>query len=36
MLQLGLNYTLFDGFGRSYNYKKLKETYNLSELEAKL
>jgi len=31
---IGLNYTLFDGFGRSYNYKKLKETYNLSELEA--
>jgi len=32
---VGLNYTLFDGFGRSYNYKKLKEAYNLSELEAK-
>jgi len=31
---LGLSYTLFDGFGRVYNYKKLKETYNLSELEA--
>lgn len=31
---IGLNYTLFDGFGRSYNYQKLKETYNLSELEA--
>ena len=31
---VGLNYTLFDGFGRAYNYKKLKETYNLSELEA--
>ncbi|NOR27927.1 MAG: TolC family protein [Lutibacter sp.] len=31
---LGLNYTLFDGFGRSYNYKKLKETHNLSGLEA--
>ena len=31
---IGLNYTLFDGLGRSYNYKKLKETYNLSELEA--
>ncbi|WP_298262329.1 TolC family protein [uncultured Lutibacter sp.] len=32
---IGLNYTLFDGLGRTYNYKKLKETYNLSELEAK-
>lgn len=32
---VGLNYTLFDGFGRSYNYKKLKEAYNLSEIEAK-
>lgn len=31
---IGLNYTLFDGFGRTYNYKKLKEIYNLSELEA--
>jgi outer membrane protein TolC len=32
---LGLNYTLFDGLGRKYNYKQLKETYNLSELQAK-
>ncbi|MDV7188371.1 TolC family protein [Lutibacter sp. TH_r2] len=32
---IGLNYTLFDGFGRKYNYQKLKETHNLSELEAK-
>jgi outer membrane protein TolC len=32
---IGLNYTLFDGFGRKYNYQKLKENYNLSELEAK-
>ena len=31
---VGLNYTLFDGLGRSYNYKRLKESYNLSELEA--
>ncbi|MEX1382105.1 TolC family protein [Lutibacter sp.] len=31
---IGLNYTLFDGLGRSYNYKRLKEAYNLSELEA--
>ncbi len=29
------NYTLFDGNGRKYNYKVLKENYNLSELEAK-
>lgn len=32
---VGLNYTLFDGFGRKYNYQRLKETENLSELEAK-
>ena len=32
---LGVNYTLFDGLGRKYNYKQLKETYNLSELQAK-
>ena len=32
---LALNYTLFDGLGRKYNYKQLKETYNLSELQAK-
>ncbi len=31
---IGLNYTIFDGLGRAYNYKKLKETHNLSELEA--
>ncbi len=31
---IGINYTLFDGLGRTYNYKKLKEAYNLSELEA--
>lgn len=31
---VGLNYTLFDGLGRSYNFKKLKEQHNLSELEA--
>jgi len=31
---IGVSYTLFDGLGRSYNYKKLKEVYNLSELEA--
>ena len=32
---LSLNYTLFDGFGRAYNYKRLKEQYNLSALEAR-
>ncbi len=32
---LNLNYTLFDGFGRKYNYKQLKEQYNLSELQAR-
>ncbi|SDB52650.1 Outer membrane protein TolC [Flavobacteriaceae bacterium MAR_2010_188] len=30
-----LNYTLFDGLGRLYNYKRLKELYDLSELEAR-
>lgn len=32
---LGVNYTLFDGLGRKYNYKQLKETYNLTELQAR-
>ncbi|MEN8185763.1 MAG: TolC family protein [Bacteroidota bacterium] len=32
---VGLNYTLFDGFGRKYNYQKLQELYNLSEIQAK-
>ena len=32
---LGLNYTLFDGLGRKYNYKQLKETYHLTELQVK-
>jgi outer membrane protein len=31
---INLNYTLFDGLGRSYNYKQLKERYKLTELEA--
>lgn len=30
---IGLNYTLFDGMGRKYNYEKLKERYGLSELQ---
>jgi len=32
---LSLNYTLFDGLGRRYNYKRLKEQYQLSELQAR-
>ncbi|MDT0686431.1 TolC family protein [Autumnicola psychrophila] len=32
---VNLNYTLFDGLGRYYNYKSLKEQYNLSQLEAR-
>ncbi|WOC41270.1 TolC family protein [Polaribacter sp. HL-MS24] len=32
---VNLNYTLFDGLGRKYNYQQLKETYNLSALQAR-
>jgi outer membrane protein TolC len=32
---LNLDYVLFDGLGRYYNYKSLKEQYNLSQLEAR-
>lgn len=32
---LGINYTIFDGLGRKYNYQQLKETYNLTELQVK-
>jgi len=32
---LNLKYTIFDGLGRMYNYRQLKETYNLTELQAK-
>ena len=32
---INFNYTLFDGLGRYYNYKRLKEDYNLSELQAR-
>ena len=32
---INLNYTLFDGLGRYYDYKQLKEQYNLSELQAR-
>ncbi len=32
---LDLNYTIFDGLGRRYDYKLLKETFNLTELQAR-
>ncbi|AEE19674.1 TolC family protein [Dokdonia sp. 4H-3-7-5] len=32
---INASYTLFDGLGRFYNYKQLKEQYNLSQLEAR-
>ncbi|KAA3624492.1 MAG: TolC family protein [Flavobacterium sp.] len=32
---VNLSYTLFDGLGRWYDYKRLKEEYNLSELEVR-
>lgn len=32
---INLNYTLFDGLGRLYNYKRLKEQFQLSELDAR-
>ena len=32
---VGINYLLFDGLGRMYNYKKLQELYNLSEIQAR-
>ncbi len=32
---LQLNYTLFDGLGRLYNYKSLKEEYELTTLQAR-
>lgn len=32
---VSINYTLFDGLGRLYNYKQLKEQYNLSELQVR-
>lgn len=33
---LGVNYTIFDGFGRKYNVAQLKQTYNLTELQARV
>jgi outer membrane protein TolC len=32
---VNVNYTIFDGLGRKYNYQQLKETYNLTELQVK-
>ncbi len=32
---LNLNYTLFDGMGRKYNFEQLKERYQLTELQAR-
>ncbi|PIV16715.1 MAG: transporter, partial [Flavobacteriales bacterium CG03_land_8_20_14_0_80_35_15] len=32
---VSLNYTLFDGLSRHYNYKQLVEKYNLTELQAR-
>jgi len=32
---VNLNYVLFDGLGRYYDYKRLKEEYKLSELQAR-
>ena len=29
---IGVDYLLFDGFGRKYNYRKLQEQYNISEI----
>jgi outer membrane protein TolC len=29
---VGVDYLLFDGFGRKYNYKRLQEEYNISEI----
>ncbi|MDF1551046.1 MAG: TolC family protein [Bacteroidales bacterium] len=32
---LEVNYTVFNGLGRKYNYEKLKENFNLSELQSR-
>jgi len=32
---VAVNYTVFDGLGRKYNYARLQENYNLTELEAR-
>jgi outer membrane protein TolC len=33
--QVGINYALFNGLGRLFNYKQLKEQHNLTELQAR-
>lgn len=33
---ISLSYTIFDGFGRSNTYKKLQQSFNISQLDAKL
>jgi outer membrane protein TolC len=35
MRLVNVNYLIYDGLGRKYNYQQLKETYNLTELQAK-
>lgn len=32
---VAVNYTVYDGLGRKYNYERLKENYNLTELQAR-
>ncbi len=32
---VNVNYTIFDGLGRKYNFQRLQETYQLTELEAR-
>ncbi|WBX72779.1 TolC family protein [Tenacibaculum pacificus] len=32
---VGLNYTIFNGFNRKYTFKRLKENYNLTELQVR-
>ena len=32
---VALNYVIFDGLGRKYNYAQLKENYNITELQAR-
>ncbi len=32
---INMDYTLFDGLGRYYNYKQLQEQYNLTQLQAR-
>jgi outer membrane protein len=32
---INLNYTIFDGLGRKYNYKQLQETYNITAFQAR-